>query len=82
MCVNESFIITTCDITMLWKLPTDLLYLPAMIPESVDGLFRREMLLIGNNVAGRQPTICEEGCLNAHGQAGESLDHYRMLAET
>ena len=53
-----------------------------MIPESVDDLFSREMVLTGNSVAGRQPTICEEGCLNAHGQAGASVDHYGMLVQT
>ena len=53
-----------------------------MIPESLVVLFGREMVLTGHSVGGRQPTICEEGRLNTHGQACASVDHYGVLAQT
>ena len=46
-----------------------------MIPESLVVLFGREIVLTGHSVGVRQPTICEEGRLHAHGHAVACVDH-------
>ena len=67
---------------MLWKLVTDLSWLPVTKLESLKSLFIREAMLKDKSVAMRIFTNCKKGSSMLMQHGNESTEHYKMSTRT